>query len=190
MRAILLSLALLASPAHADDPPVLELGFGFGALTRHDDVDITRTRHILVGTSMRVTKSFDLVLSLEAFGGNYSPDPALEQSVVTLLAGVRYFPYGRIPDEPTHDAENLQSIYLQVLTGPALLTLVPYNELFDSQDPEAVGIVGSAAIGWLPVRVRRLSFAAEVRDDVIYFSNDQGLRQAIALYGWLQIDFR
>jgi hypothetical protein len=38
--------------------------------------------------------------------------------------------------------------------------------------------------------VRALSFAAEVRDDVIYFNNDHGLRQAIALYGWLQIDFR
>jgi hypothetical protein len=28
-----------------------------------------------------------------------------------------------------------------------------------------------------------------VRDDVIYFNSDQGLRQAMALYGWIQIDF-
>jgi hypothetical protein len=179
---------LLASTADAR-PPVLELGYGFGALTRHDDVDITRTRHILAGTSLYLTKSFDGVLSVEAFGGNYSPEPDLEQSVITLLVGLRYFPYGRVPDEPTHDSENLKSIYFQVLTGPALLTLVPYNELFDSQDPEAVGIVGSGAIGWLPVRVHSLSFAAEVRDDVIYFNSDQGLRQAMALYGWIQIDF-
>jgi hypothetical protein len=186
-RATLL-LLLFAGTADAR-PPVLELGYGFGALTRHDDVDISRTRHILAGVSLRLTHAFDLAFVAESFGGNYSPEPDLEQSVITLLGGLRYFPYGRIPDEEGHDANNLKSIYLQVQTGMALLTLVPYNELFDSQDPKAVGVVGSGAIGWLPVRVRSVSFAAEARDDVIYFSNDQGLRQALSFYGWIQIDF-
>ncbi len=187
MRALLVVL-VLAGTADARKPPVLELGFGGGALTGDNDVDITRTRHILVGSSLRLAKPLDLVVTAEAFGGNYSPEPDLEQSVLAFHAGFRWFPYGRIPDGPRY-GDNLRSIYLQATAGIAILTLIPYNELFDSQDPEAVGVVGSGALGWLPVRVRGLSFGAEVRDDVIYFSSDQGLRQAIALYGWIQIDF-
>lgn len=183
MRTALALLLLVARSAAAE--PMFELGVGGGALSGYDEVEISRTTTLVFQGAFNLRESVDVVVGFEGFSANYSPEPRNEQSILNVVAGLRWFPYGRAPKD---DIEP-RALYAHAMAGASLLTLIPYDSFFETNDPDAAGLVGGAALGWMPAHVGNVSFAFEGRGNAILYNADAGLRLTLSFYFLLQVDF-
>jgi hypothetical protein len=180
------ALPLLLTTGTAAAAPTAELGFGGGAFWGHDDIAISRTTSLFFQGAFPVGERFDIVVGFEGWSANYSPEPTNEQSVVNVVGGLRWYPYGTARE----DGIRLSTIYVAALTGVSLLTLIPYDSFFETNNPDAAGLVGSAAIGWLPLRPAGLVMGMEARGDLILYNEDFGFRKSLTLDVILQIHFK
>lgn len=181
MRAVLALLLVTTGSATAES---FELGIGGGAFWGHEDIKITRTNAFHLQITISLNDKLDVVAGAETFTGNYSPEPTNEQSVIDAIGGIRWNPYGRAQ----RDGFEPRALYVQAFGGFSLLTLIPYDSFFESNDPDAAGVVGGAALGWTPLRLGNIAFGLEVRGNVILYNADAGFRQTLSVNAMLQIN--
>jgi hypothetical protein len=179
------TLLLLLFAGTADARPSVGLVIGSGAFFGHEDIDITRTTAIGFQGLFPLRGRLDLVVGFDGFTGNYSPEPTNEQSVINVTCGLRWFPYAR-----THRNDlEARAVYVQAAIGASLLTLIPYDSFFETNDPDAAGLVAAGTLGWMPMHQGNVSIGFEARGQAILFNNDFGLREALSVNAVFELDF-
>ena len=175
------ALRLLEKQQNAPYSYWLALQYGIEAMGKLTDV--SETRGLTSAAGIRVTSHLDVALHVAIIGSTPSPvDPMLVEDLLTILTGVRWYPYER----PRRESF-LVPLYIEGDVGYVQLFRQP--TMAENTESVGVGIALGARIGSVLLQGHDWGVGLEAHDHIALLSSGEGLRHSFGVQGFFQFFF-